>query len=70
MSHSSALEPRPNSGAKTGRRILSSLARTIGRWLIRRDGRQALLSLDDRLLKDIGISREDAGKADKPFWKP
>ena len=70
MSHSSALEPRPNSGAKTGRRILSSLARTIGTWLVRRDGRQELRSLDDRLLKDIGISREDAGKADKPFWKP
>ena len=70
MSQSSALEPRPNAGAKTGRRVLSSLARNIGRWLVRRDGRQKLRSLDDRLLKDIGISREDAGKADKPFWKP
>jgi uncharacterized protein YjiS (DUF1127 family) len=70
MSQSSALEPRPNSGAKTGRRMLSSLAHTIGTWLVRRDGRQELRSLDDRLLKDIGISREDAGKADKPFWKP
>jgi uncharacterized protein YjiS (DUF1127 family) len=46
------------------------LPRTIGTWLVRRDGRQELRSLDDRLLKDIGISREDAGKADKPFWKP
>jgi len=31
--------------------------------------RQALLELDDRLLRDIGISREQAiQEADKPFW--
>jgi uncharacterized protein YjiS (DUF1127 family) len=36
----------------------------------RRQGRQDLSALDDRLLEDIGISREDAlGKAGKPFWR-
>jgi uncharacterized protein YjiS (DUF1127 family) len=32
--------------------------------------RQALLDLDDRLLRDIGITREQAKReARKPFWK-
>ncbi|WP_448203026.1 DUF1127 domain-containing protein [Azospirillum sp. sgz302134] len=32
--------------------------------------RQALLKLDDHLLKDIGISRADAeAETRKPFWK-
>jgi len=32
--------------------------------------RQALLSLDDHLLKDIGVSRVEAeGEAGKPFWR-
>ena len=33
--------------------------------------RQALMALDDRLLKDIGVSRADAEhEANKPFWRP
>jgi uncharacterized protein YjiS (DUF1127 family) len=47
------------------------------RWIVRlrrmRDRwrqRQALLALDDRLLRDIGITREQAEReACKPFWK-
>ena len=32
--------------------------------------RQALLRLDDHLLKDIGITRADAeGEGAKPFWR-
>jgi uncharacterized protein YjiS (DUF1127 family) len=54
----------------TGRHMLTSWARTIEIWLIRHQGRQDLSSLDDRLLEDIGISREDAlWKASKPFWR-
>jgi uncharacterized protein YjiS (DUF1127 family) len=50
--------------------MLTSWARTIEIWLIRHQGRQDLSSLDDRLLEDIGISREDARwKASKPFWR-
>ena len=33
--------------------------------------RQALRALDDRLLKDIGVSRAEAEReANKPFWRP
>jgi uncharacterized protein YjiS (DUF1127 family) len=39
-------------------------------WHERSRQRRQLLSLDDRLLKDIGISRVDAEReAGKPFWK-
>jgi uncharacterized protein YjiS (DUF1127 family) len=32
--------------------------------------RQALLDLDDKLLRDIGITRDQAEReARKPFWK-
>jgi uncharacterized protein YjiS (DUF1127 family) len=49
----------------------SSWDRTIEIWLIRWQGRQDLSALDDRLLDDIGISREDAlWKVGKPFWTP
>ncbi len=72
MSQSSVLEPRRAScGAGTGRNILSSWVRSIEIWLIRQQGRQDLSALDDRLLDDIGISREDVlWKAGKPFWRP
>ena len=47
------------------------------RWILvvsgmlqRRGDRQALLELDDRLLDDIGLTREQAEQlARKPFWK-
>jgi uncharacterized protein YjiS (DUF1127 family) len=36
----------------------------------RRRQRQALLELDDRLLRDIGLTREQAEReAHKPVWK-
>lgn len=39
-------------------------------WHERFRQRQLLLSLDDHLLKDIGISRADAEvEASKPFWE-
>lgn len=60
MSQSSVLEaPRRSTAARTGRNLLSTWARNIATWLIHRQGRQDLSALDDRLLEDIGISRED-----------
>ncbi len=49
---------------------ISKAWRTVERWNERRKQRKALLALDDRLLKDIGISRADAMReGGKPFWK-
>jgi uncharacterized protein YjiS (DUF1127 family) len=39
-------------------------------WLQRDRDRRALQTLDDRLLRDIGVSRGDVeAEAAKPFWR-
>jgi uncharacterized protein YjiS (DUF1127 family) len=48
--------------------------RSIARWIARSRQRQALREIAERddfhLLKDIGVSREEAlREADKPFWR-
>jgi uncharacterized protein YjiS (DUF1127 family) len=53
-----------------GQAVLTSLASMTIIWLNRRQGRRDLCELDDRLLADVGISREDAlREAGKPFWR-
>ena len=55
---------------ETRRHMLTDWARTIEIWFVRYQGRRDLSLLGDHLLKDIGISREDAvWKAGKPFWR-
>jgi uncharacterized protein YjiS (DUF1127 family) len=50
--------------------ILASLIETIAVWIMRRRQRQALSELDEHLLNDVGLSREQARReAAKPFWK-
>ena len=50
--------------------ILFNLIDTIAVWTERRRQRQALAALDDHLLNDVGLSREQASReAAKPFWK-
>ena len=45
------------------------IGRTISSWLARSRQRKALAELDDRLLRDIGITRTEARKeAARPFW--
>jgi uncharacterized protein YjiS (DUF1127 family) len=71
MSQSFVQEPGPASPAAEIRHKPSSRRNTVLAWLNRRRGRQELSSLDDRLLNDVGISREEAfWNGGKPFWKP
>lgn len=43
---------------------------TVLLWLERRRQRRALSSLSDHMLKDLGLSRSDAGReSGKRFWE-
>jgi len=72
MSQSFVLEPRRGSSdAATGLHATWRWFGAVETWLVRRRGRQDLSLLDDRMLKDVGISREEAlWEARKPFWRP
>ena len=55
-------------------RLLASARLTVAQWLARSRERQALREIAEgnnfHLLKDIGVSREEAlREADKPFWR-
>jgi len=71
MSQSFVLQPYPaKSGARSRLPVLSGWVGAINMWLARRQGWQDLNSLDDRMLKDVGITREQALRgAGNPFWK-
>ena len=71
------LRPRPGTaGAIRGAGEKSAVSRcghTIARWIARSGQRRALREIAeiDYLLKDIGVSREEAFReAGKPFWRP
>lgn len=50
--------------------LLRRLREELSALLRRRRGRRELRELDERLLRDVGISREQAlREADKPFWR-
>ncbi len=50
--------------------VLPSILDRLDLWRERARTRRRLLTLDDRLLRDIGISRAEAWQeASKPFWK-
>ncbi len=50
--------------------LIRRLIAFVNRMLRRYHTRRQLLELEDRLLRDIGISRKEACiEANKPFWK-
>jgi uncharacterized protein YjiS (DUF1127 family) len=51
--------------------LLREALHLILTWRWRVAQRDALMKLDDRLLKDIGVSHAEAEcEARKPFWRP
>ena len=72
MSQSVVLQPYPaNSGARSRLPILLRWIRAIDMWLARRQGWQDLNLLDDRMLKDVGITSEQVIRNTRqPFWAP
>ena len=63
-----------HSEARLGR-LIAGVPSTVDRWLARARQRRALREIAERndfhLLKDIGVSQEEAlREADKPFWRP
>jgi uncharacterized protein YjiS (DUF1127 family) len=64
MSQSFVVLPRPaRSGTEIRLPMLSRWVRALDSWLTRRQGLQDLKLLDDRMLKDVGLSRKDG------FWE-
>jgi len=57
--------PYPNLHSSPG-----ALFKTVAIWIERSRQRSALANLDERLLKDIGITRTDAAhEVATPFWR-
>jgi uncharacterized protein YjiS (DUF1127 family) len=50
--------------------VLRQLVASVLAYYDRAQQRRALLGLDDRMLKDIGLTRADVdGETRKPFWR-
>jgi uncharacterized protein YjiS (DUF1127 family) len=66
-----AVIPFDTVGARSGRvRQHRSILETLREWRRRARGRAELAALDERMLRDIGLSPADAEfPASKPFWR-
>ena len=52
------------------RRFLSGVRAALRQWRRRKNGRLELARLDERMLRDIGLTRSDAEyEINKPFWR-
>lgn len=52
-------------------RPLADIAALLAGWLRNRTQRLGLVRLDDRTLKDVGLTRADVEhEYDRPFWEP
>jgi uncharacterized protein YjiS (DUF1127 family) len=57
-------------GRYARRRISGRILATFREWRQRSRDRAQLASLDDRMLRDIGLTRADAEfLSNKPFWR-
>lgn len=69
-----AFHERPARIRGIGETLGSAIARGIDRMLLWQDRarmRRGLASMDDRLLKDIGLTRDEVRfELRKPFWRP
>ena len=51
-------------------RLVAGIADALERWRQRQEQRRALAMLSDHLLRDIGLTRQDAEQElRKPFWQ-
>jgi uncharacterized protein YjiS (DUF1127 family) len=68
LQHTAALAP-PVPQSSGLMRTMSGAVRSLARWLETRRQLRALTELDDRLLRDVGLSREDVERAcSMSFW--
>lgn len=66
---STALRSAAGSAAAWTRLFQGGFLRRLRAAAARHEARQALARLDDRLLADVGLTREQARReAAKPFW--
>ena len=55
----------------TTKRLVSGLLAALAAWRVRRATRAMLAEVDERGLKDTGITRHEARtESGKPFWRP
>ena len=70
--HAASTSGRGNAAGlvQVARVVVLRMIMAIDTMMMRRRARLQLQSLDDRMLKDIGVSRADvAAESCKPFWR-
>ena len=66
---SNAVSTMDRSSRKFRLSCWSQVKRYFAEWRLRAASRSELINLNDRLLRDIGVSRYEAvSEASKPFW--
>lgn len=65
-----SIASRPFPGASGRLAWLGDIAATMSLWLARSRSRRVLATLDDRQLRDLGLTPAQAlRESDKPFWR-
>lgn len=63
--------PSPAIASRGLGRFFTNLLTRFSEWQERAEQRHHLAGMDERMLKDIGVTQVDAvHEATKPFWKP